>query len=398
MGMEQLRVAQFTNTTVRAGVEEHILTLLRKLDRSGFRPYLACPSALAEKLASDIPSDVELFRVNFRYPFDPAASRQLWRWLRERRMQVVHSHMFQSSLCAAPVARLAGVPAIIETPHVNEQWRRSWKKNFAFDRMAGRLVDAFIAVSRANARYLIEEKHLPPAKVHVVTNGIDPKRFLRPPVGAATLRQELGFAVSDPILVVVARLEPQKGHAVLLRAMIEVRAKVPAVRLVVVGDGSLGGTLERQSCDLGLATAVRFVGRQANVEDWLALGNVVVLPSLYEGLPLVALEALAAARPLVASAVDGTPEVVLDGETGLTIPPGESAALAAAIVKLLRDPSLAQALGLAGREFVLRNFSDCRQVAETEELYRHAWQTRCSGWSWKLVSRVRQNLWRTEAP
>lgn len=386
MGMEQLRVAQFTNTTIRAGVEEHILTLLRKLDRNCFRLHLACSSALAEKLATDIPSDVELFRVDFRYPFDPAASRQLRRWLRERRIQVVHSHMFQSSLCAAPVARLAGVPAVIETPHVNEQWRRGWKKSFVVDRIVGRLVDAFIAVSRANARYLVEEKRLPRGKVHVVANGIDPSRFLHPSEHTAILSQKLGFASSHRILLMIARLEPQKGHSVLIRAMADIHSKLPSTRLVLLGEGSLREELEQQCCSMGLQAVVRFAGWQANVEDWLSLADVVVLPSLYEGLPLAAIEALAAGRPIVATDVDGTPEVVLDGQTGLTVPPGDSDALAASIVRLLSDPKLARKLGLAGREFVLRNFSASRQAVETGELYLRAWQSRRSVASVPLAS------------
>src|SRR5439155_23179940 len=129
----------------------------------------------------------------------------------------------------------------------------------------------------------------------------------------------LGFGDDDPVLVVIGRLEPQKGHRVLLLALPAIRHEFPGVRVVFVGEGGLKAELEQQVAGAGLTDAVRFVGRQSNVVDWLALADVTVLPSFYEGLPLAAIEALAAGRPIVATAVGGTPEVVVDGPTRLTV-------------------------------------------------------------------------------
>jgi glycosyltransferase involved in cell wall biosynthesis len=134
--------------------------------------------------------------------------------------------------------------------------------------------------------------------------------------------------------------------------------------------------LERQSAALGLAASVRFAGHQANVADWLALGDLTVLPSFYEGLPLVPMESLAAGRPVVATAVDGTPEIVITGKTGFTVAPGDSTALAVAICTLLRDPELRQEMGRAGRQWVLENFTQERLVQRTEEFYLTVWQRR----------------------
>ena len=120
------------------------------------------------------------------------------------------------------------------------------------------------------------------------------------------------------------------------------------------------------------------MGRQTNVPDWLALADIVVLPSLYEGLPLAAIEALAAGRPMVATAVDGTPEVIVDGQTGLLVPAGDVSALAGALTTALRDPSLRRRLAQAGREHVLQFFSEERQVTRTEALYELGLQRRRS--------------------
>jgi glycosyltransferase involved in cell wall biosynthesis len=186
----------------------------------------------------------------------------------------------------------------------------------------------------------------------------------------AGLRRSLGFGDDDPVLVVIGRLEPQKGHRVLLEALPPIRREFPGVRVVFVGEGGLRTELEQHVAGSGLADVVRFVGQQSNVVDWLALADVTVLPSFYEGLPLAAIEALAAGRPMVATAVDGTPEVVVDGATGLTVPPGDPTQLARAICRLLGDPSLGEKLALAGRDWVLERFAEDRQVGRTEALYQ----------------------------
>ncbi|HEV2386273.1 MAG TPA: glycosyltransferase family 4 protein [Candidatus Acidoferrales bacterium] len=371
-----IRVLHFSNATTRAGAEEHMLTLLRGFDRQRFRPYLACPNALAKRLDRDLPADVELFGLSFFTPYQPEAAWRLGRLLHELRIDVLHSHMFRASLCASPIGRLCRVPAIIETPHVRENWRRGWKSSYWIDRLAGRAVDAYVAVSQANADYLVRKKGLPARKVRVIRNGCDLARFDPRRPAPAGLRQSLGFAQSDPVLVAVGRLEPQKGHHTLLGAMTLVRRAFPRARLVCVGDGSLRAELENQARALGLGDAVRMVGFQAGVEDWLALADLTVLPSLYEGLPLAAIESLAAGRAVVATAVDGTPEAIVDGETGLTTPAGEPAALARAILRLLENPTLRLELAAAGRAWAVERFSHSRQVRETEQLYRRIWEAR----------------------
>jgi glycosyltransferase involved in cell wall biosynthesis len=368
-GSGRLHVLHFTNMSTRGGAEEHILTLVRGLDRARFRPFLACPPEAAALLAPDLPRDVEVVPVCLRGPREVGGAVRLADALRSRRIDVLHSHLFYSSLFASPVGRACGVPLIVETPHVRELWRRGrLKRSYVVDRLAARFVDRFIAVSRANARYLIEEKGLPAPKVVVVENGCDLRRFAAVP-SAAAVRPELGLAGPGPVLVVVGRLEPQKGHHVLLDALPAVRAEFPSARLVCVGEGAERTALEAQAARLGLNGCVRFVGFRPDVPRWLAAADVVVLPSFYEGLPLAAIEALAASRPVVATAVDGTPEVVVDGRTGLTVAPGDSRALAEAIRRLLREPLLARRLAQAGRRWVEERFDEDRQVRLTEQVY-----------------------------
>jgi glycosyltransferase involved in cell wall biosynthesis len=370
MNRRLLSIAYFTNTDVRAGVEEHILTLLRGLDRQRFRPYLICPPALIELMQADIPADVEILPLNLVKPTQFGAAWRLASFLRAERIDVLHSHMFRSSLFASPVGWFCHVPLIVETVHGREDWRRGWlKSRFVVDRAAGRFVDAYISVSTGCAEYLVNRKGLPAGKIHVIPNGCDLDRFTgwsgKPPA----MKDALGFRDGQPVLVVVGRLEPQKGHAVLLEALVKIRDEFADVHLVCVGEGSLTDSLKAQTSRLGLTGQVHFAGYQRNTEDWLAMADIAVLPSFYEGMPLAAIEALAAGRAIVATAVDGTSEVVVDGKTGLTVPPGDAGALAEAICRLLRNPDQRRTFGAAGRQWVLEKFSEKMQLRRTQELY-----------------------------
>lgn len=375
MNRAPITVLQFTNTGVRAGVEEHILLLLRGLDRKHFKLLLVCRPELAAKFGSELPDDVQLIPLRLHEPTAIAAAFRFARILRQNKVDILHSHMFQSSRLASPIGRVCGVPLIVETPHVREQWRHGWfKGSHAIDRLVGRFVDHYIAVSEANARYLAEEKGLPREKVRVIYNGCDLKRLDHARPVPREMKRALGFGDVDPVLLLLGRLEPQKGHRVLLKALASVRREFPSIRLVCVGDGSLRQQLEQYTRAIELESAVRFVGFQPNVADWLALADISVLPSFYEGLPLVAVESLASERPVVATAVDGTNEVVVNEKTGLTIPPGDPEQLASAILRLLRQPKLAKELARAGRQWVLERFSQDRQIQLTQEFYLNIWQ------------------------
>lgn len=370
MSHPPVSVALFTNTRVRAGVEEHILTLARGLDRTRFRLCLICPPELAGILDNDIPADVEVVRLDLSSPLQLGTALRLRQILRARQIDILHSHMFQSSLLASPVAWLSGVPVVLETSHGRENWRRGWfKSRFIVDRLAGRFVSAYIAVSQGCGVYLIQQKGLPARKVVVIPNGCDIDRFTTQSPAAGMIRSGLGISDDAPVLMVVGRLEPQKGHAVLLESLVQIRAAFPNVCLICVGEGSLLTALETRCGELGMAECVRFVGYQRNTEDWLAFADIVVLPSFYEGLPLVAIEALAAGRAMVATAVDGTSEVIIDGKTGLRVAAGDPHALADAICRLLRNPAERRTLGATGQQWVLERYRATIQIRSTEQLY-----------------------------
>ncbi|MGH9467965.1 MAG: glycosyltransferase [Terriglobales bacterium] len=370
-----LRVLHFSNSTVRGGAEEHMLTLLTGLDRSRFTLALACPAELVP-LLPDLPEDVTVTTLVPRGPGDVRTGWRLAHWLRSQGVDVVHAHLSCASRAVAPWARLGGVGVTVETPHVRESWRRGWKRSYVLDRAVGAFVDAYIAVSGANARHLVEEVRLPARKIRTIRNGIDVERFA-PGAARPDPRPALGITRSEVLLVCAARLEPQKGHAVLLEALGRLPPSVRGgLRLACLGEGRLLPALRQQARQLGLDDRVVFAGYTRHMDHWLAAADIFVLPSLYEGLPLVAMEACAAGCAVVATAVDGTPEVISHGHNGLLVPPGDAGALAEAILRLARNVVLRSALGEEGRWRARREFSAERQIAATAEFYDHLYAAR----------------------
>lgn len=377
MTARPLSVVHFCNTPARGGAEEHILTLLRGLDRNRFRLHFVCTPMVAEHMRHDIPAEVELLPLDLRRPWHVRSALHLAHFLNQRRTDILHVHQFRASVLSAPVARLlARVPVIVETPHLRESWRQGWKAYHGIDRFFSRFVDHYIAVSEANARYLRDQKGVAAGKITVILNGTDVNRYDPHHFPPAGFRSSIGIEEDDPVLLVLARLELQKGHRVLIEAMAAVHRAYPKAKLFCLGEGSLRGELQAYANSLGLSDVVHFPGYCRNIEDWLALADFTVLPSLFEGLPLVAAESLAAGRTMVATAVDGTPEIVVDGQTGLIVPPQNPAALAGAICRLLGDPDLRRKLAAAGRPWVTERFDERLQVQRTEELYVQLWEHR----------------------
>jgi glycosyltransferase involved in cell wall biosynthesis len=365
-----IRLLFVLTSPVRGGVEEVVLALLRRLDPGEFRLALAAPRTLLDDFHGDLRGvRLETEAVAAESPLRRREIARLSDFVRRFGAEIVNPHLFRSTAVAAPVARWHGA-RVVETYHGREGWRRGLVGGtFLPDRLVARLVDRVIAVSEAARTFLVRGKGYPAGKITVVPNGRDLSVF-RPGVAREAARKELGLDRTVPLVGVVGRLETQKGHAHLFDAWPSVVGEFPDARLLVVGDGTLREPLQARAQAAGMADSIIFAGFRADVPRLLDAMDVLVLPSLYEGMPLTAIEASAMARPVVASAVDGTPEVVRDGRTGRLVPPGAPAPLANALRDLLRDPDTARRMGQAGRDWVLTRFDLDRQVAATAHVYR----------------------------
>ena len=371
-GQPRRAVLNLLTGRVFGGAEEQALSILTGMSAYGFEPYLAAPGELIAAMEPQLTgAGVKCLPLEFSSRLDVAAGARLMRFIRRENIALLHCHLFAASLLGAGAARMAGVGAVLETCHGPEVWRmgKMLRGSFWVDRQVGRLVDKYIAVSHAAARHLIDTKGVPASKVRVIHNGRDLDRF-----GATDARRRsatraaLGLG-DEPAILVPARLDEQKGHRYLLDALAILAPRWPNLITLLAGDGTLEQSLRAQCAALGLGDRVRFLGYRRDVPELLEAADLVVLPSLYEGLSLVTIEALAAGRPMVATEVDGTPEVVIHEKTGLLAPPANPQALASAIERMLSDPAMAARLGSEGRKFVNENFTLKRQIEETVAVY-----------------------------
>ncbi|HMH50159.1 MAG TPA: glycosyltransferase [Candidatus Acidoferrum sp.] len=358
-------------SAVRGGVEEVVLGLLQRLDPSEFRLSIAAPRPLLDALAPDLAGvRLDTLDVEAESFLHVGRLRRLAAFMRRIRPDVVNPHLFRTTAVAAPLARAIGIGRVVETYHGREAWRQgALRGRFLVDRTIARLVTRVIAVSRGAADFLIHGKGYPAHKVVVVPNGRDLTRFT-PGAHREAVRKELGLDRDAPVVGVVGRLETQKGHVYLLDAWPEVVRAHPDARLLVVGEGSLHEALRRQARDAHVADSVIFTGFRSDVPRILDASDVLALPSLHEGMPLTVIEAAAAGRPVVATAVDGTPEVVRDGETGYLVPPADPAALSRALLAVLGDPDAAARMGREAHRWAHERFDVEAHVEATARVYR----------------------------
>jgi glycosyltransferase involved in cell wall biosynthesis len=289
------------------------------------------------------------------------------RELRREEPAVFHAHLTWPLAAMYPLAAavLARVPAVVATFHLFPPGALH-RRSLLQQRLLGVRVGRGIAVSQAIGEQVREVLGWPADKVEVIPNGVAADRFRE--VRDPELRRALAAGADDVVFLTVARLDPQKGLDVLLRAA----GSVAGARFVIAGEGPERSTLEALAADLGLGEQVVFLGHRVDVPALLAASDGFVLPSRFEGTPIALLEAMAAGKPVVASAIPGTDELVVDGATGLLTPPGDPDRLAAALSRLVADRDLRARLGGAARDRVDTNFSaaECaeRVYAVYEEL------------------------------
>ncbi|MBC7250916.1 MAG: glycosyltransferase [Anaerolineae bacterium] len=355
-----------------SGSENHLLTLASRLDHSRYRLTFCLLVERGPDLSAYIAAledvGVEVVRFPIRADLDPLLLWRLVRFLRAAQPDIVHTHLIHGDLYGTLAARLAGVPVVISTKHNDDAFRRrgfyAW-----LDRALARSQSRIITISHHLKRFYTEVEGLPADKLVIIHYGLDAGTFLRGTGEGTEMRAELGVPNDAPLVGVVGRLTEQKGHTYLLDAFAVVVQELPTARLLVVGDGELRPALARQVVRLGLQDSVTFAGRREDVPRIMTALDVLVMPSLWEGFGLVLLEAMAAGKPIVASRVSAIPEIVVDGETGLLVPPRDVKALAAALIELLRNPQRAVEIGRRGRARLEQEFTVERMVAQTEALY-----------------------------
>jgi glycosyltransferase involved in cell wall biosynthesis len=359
-------LVHFIDSAEFGGVERVLLTLLATLDRERWRPVLMHypEPGLGPLLEGARRLGVETRAVPPRRG-ERAAVRvpRLVRAFRRERPAILHAHLNWQLACTYDLlaAALARIPGRVATQHlfVNGGSRRYP----ILHRLVSLCVHRYIAVSSEVARRLLRASRCSPSKVVIIHNGVEHELFQR--AANATLRNALTNGVERPVVLAVGRLASQKGF----RYLLEAARLLPEPIFVLVGEGDRRAKLEDQARTLGIVDRVRFLGYRSDIPELLASCDLMVLPSLYEGLPISIMEAMAAGKPVVATDIPGTDEVVVHGETGFLVPPEEPAALARDIRKVLEDGVLARRMGEAGRVRVQGKFAGAAMARSVMDVY-----------------------------
>jgi glycosyltransferase involved in cell wall biosynthesis len=379
--MGNLRVLHVVSVPGVGGAQAYVEMVAERLSNLGYRVAVVCndePRLIARYAAS-----AEVYPMAVRYGFslwgDLSFFMSLMRLLRRERFDIVQTSAAKASLYGRLAARLAGVPVVIFTAHgfpFHDSMRPLLRSLLIImERVMSRwCTDMLISVSETDRHMAITNGIVPPQRAVTIHNGIDlhgqfPDRQIA--------RQGLGLNPGLPVVGMIGRLSAQKAPDDFLRVASLVLRQLPDATFLVVGDGPLRRRVERQAISLGIAPSTKFLGFRDDVPLLMAALDVFLLTSLWEGLPITILEAMAAGKPVVATTVSGVPEVVEHGVTGFLAPPKKVEQLAAHVITLLHDPALAQKMAEAGRRRIEERFTLDRMIAQLTNLYHELYRMKC---------------------
>ena len=357
------------------GQELRILAELEGLARRGYRTGLICePNAPIGDRARVLGRPVHA--VRFRWSADPVAIRRVAGILRRERVDVLATHSSLDAWVGGIAARVCGVP-VVRTRHLDIPLKRNPLSRAVYRLLA----DSIVVTGASGAARLIAESGVSPERVHVVPTGIDLARFDPATVDGSRIRRELGILPELPIVGMIGVLRALKGSDVFLRGCRAILDRIPAARFLVVGDGPMRREVRDLRETLGLSEAAHLIGQREDVPELLAAMTIFVLPSLAgEGSPQAVTQAMVMGIPVVASSLPGVSELAREGETALLFPPGNAAALAEAVCRLLADEAARRRLAERARAEVCEAYTLERMLDRMERIYLDE-MARCRGGS-----------------
>jgi glycosyltransferase involved in cell wall biosynthesis len=363
------------------GAQDNTLHTVRGLRPPFQASLIAGPGGLRDDEARRIPGVEVRFERSLVRPIRPfrdlRAVAALTRILKGLKPDIVHTHSSKAGIVGRAAARAARVPIVVHSIHGFgfHDGQPAWLRTglIGLERAAAPLTTHFVAVSRANLERGAALGIVAPERATVIRSGIHIDAFRAAASAAGTparaaLRRELGLPAVAPLVGMVACLKPQKAPLDFVDAAARVAAARPEVQFVMVGDGELRPAVEARARAVGLEGRLHLLGWRRDVPDLMAALDIVVLTSLWEGLPRVVPEAIAAGRPVVATAVDGTAEILRDGDNALVASPGDKVGIAERIERLLADPMLGSRLVEKARP-LLEEFDIDAMVRAQEALY-----------------------------
>lgn len=378
----RVRLYTFLTLFGIGGTEKQVVALARLMDDARFEQKFGCLRRWGPLLAEMECEYGPIPEYRIRNLHSARTLHQQLRLaasLRRQRVQVLHSYNFYANVFSLPAAKLARVPCVVAS--IRDMGVYLTPRQQYVHKLVCRLADQIVVNADAIKHWLAAQGYSG-ERITVIPNGVDVNRFSSPPADLK-LRCRLGLPENAQLVLMLARLNPEKGIEYLLRAAARVSPRFPQAYFLIVGEGFTNRAGEFVSdteyqrrlvnmvASLGIGERVRFTGLITDIPPLLAQASVSVLPSLSEGLSNTLLESMAAGVPVVATRVGGTPEAISDGEHGLLVPPKDDAALAEAIGAILADAELARRLGSQARARAVQRYSLERMVQANQDLYTH---------------------------
>jgi glycosyltransferase involved in cell wall biosynthesis len=361
-----VRVAHLIESSGPGGAERVVADLATAFQAAETRNVVFLPHGGEDWLRRQLAGSgvaIEYFKID--RPVSPHSARALTDAFRKHRIDIAHSHEFSMAVYGGWAAWRAGIPHVI-TMHGSRYYASRLRRRLAL-RAAIALSAATVAVSTPLAQAISDDLGVKRSRILMIANGV---RYVRPE--RMTLRDELGLRADDRLIVAVGNLYPVKGHQHLVDALALIATKYPRLHVAIAGRGGLEEVLRSRAADVHLTDRLHLLGLRSDIPAILAAGDIFALPSLSEGLPLALIEAMFAARPIVATDV-GEVGVALDGgRAGVLVQPGNVYALASALDALLAEPVRAKTLGERAASHARAHYSLTRMVSRYANLYERA--------------------------
>ncbi len=390
-----IKILYLIDKLVPAGTQTNLLQIVRSLDKTKFDPKVI---ALVEggSLIEDFQSagiDPIVLKVKRVYgPSGFKAFSFLINYMKKENIDIVQTHFLHADILGTLAAKIAGVPKIVAARRDEGFWRG--KRQVSINRFLNRYVDSILANSQAVKEAVLLNEKVSSRKINVIYNGVDLKRHYPSLDLRETTRKSLGIHDDEVVIGMIANMRHEiKGHRILIKAVSFIKEPI---KILLAGDGPLRANFERYAVRLKVNDRIVFLGIRRDVNAIMNASDIICVPSLSEGFSNTILEAMAVAKPIVASNVGGNPEIVIDGETGSLVRPRHAEALAQEILRLLKDRQFLSQMGAAGRKQIESNFTVEKMVTEYEEFYEKLLQDNTS----KIKSKPskRRNYHRSTRP
>lgn len=339
------------------GTEKYLLYITRAL-KSNFNfcvGYLKQEGHVADELKRE---GIQIYRLNNLY--------NLFRFLKKNKIYILHTHLYRANIIGRIIGKVANVPVIVSSQRSIDGWKKFYY--VLLDRITARFNDCIIANSQETKKILIKREKIEPDRISVIYNGVDIKDYVLG-VGPTSLRTELKIGINTPVIGYVGRLHREKGVDLIPEIVSKLKQIIPKFKFIIIGEGPFKEELKKYIKKYGLTEDIILLDCRQNILDYIAIMNIVILPSREESFPQVILEAMKMAKPVVATDVGGVKELVINDLNGILISPYNPEAFVKAICRILQDKNKAYAMGEAGKKHVIENFPIDKMIKQTEQIY-----------------------------